>query len=122
MKPADLLKALIDSRYNGSQAAFARAIGRKPSQVNQWLSGHRRLDIKGQRIIEDALNIDGYFSGSAAKQTVAEPLPAPYIHPNEIIRQIISLCEQTDDAGRGIALMAVGQALEKYRPPTAKRA
>jgi len=49
--------------------------------------------------------------------TAAEPLPQPYLHPNETLRQIIALCEATDEAGRGMALMAAQQALERYRPP-----
>lgn len=53
---------------------------------------------------------------------VREDSPRPYVHPNEIIQQIITMCEATDEAGRGIALMAVGQALERYRPPPAKAA
>lgn len=48
--------------------------------------------------------------------SAAEPMPRPYVHPNETLRQIIALCEATDEAGRGMALMAVQQALERYRP------
>ena len=40
----------------------------------------------------------------------------PYIHPHPLVRQVIALMEATDEAGRGIALMAISQALEKYRP------
>lgn len=47
---------------------------------------------------------------------VSEPLARFYVHPNETIRQIIALCEATDEAGRGMALMAIQQALERYRP------
>lgn len=51
-----------------------------------------------------------------------EPAPAPYIHPNATIRQIVSLCEATDEAGRGMALLAVTQTLERYRPAKPKAA
>ena len=46
----------------------------------------------------------------------AEPLPVPYVHPHPIVRQVIALMESTDEAGKGIALMAISQAVEKYRP------
>lgn len=52
----------------------------------------------------------------------AEPPAPPYIHPNATIRQIVALCEGTDEAGRGMALMAVSQALERYRPAQSKAA
>ena len=58
----------------------------------------------------------------AGGNSTAEPSAAPYVHPNETIRQIISLCEATDEAGRGMALMAVAQTLERYRPAKANAA
>lgn len=59
----------------------------------------------------------GSMAGSAA-----EPPAPPYTHPNATIRQIVSLCEGTDEAGRGMALMAVAQTLERYRPSQTKAA
>lgn len=120
MNPSDLLRALIKDRYAGNQAAFARAIGRSASQVNQWLSGHRKLDLKGSRIMEEKLGLPpGYFQGAVM---LCEPLPPPYVHPNETTRKIIALLEATDEAGRGVALHAVMQALREYRPDKAKAA
>lgn len=54
--------------------------------------------------------------------SASEPPVPPYVHPNATIRQIVALCEATDEAGRGMALMAVAQALERYRPTQAKAA
>lgn len=61
------LKKIIDSRFGGSQAEFARAIGRSPSSVWQWLSGHRNVGEKAARDIERRLRIipgtlDGFVS------------------------------------------------------------
>lgn len=47
---------------------------------------------------------------------VSEPEPIPYTHPHPIVRQVIGLMDATDDAGKGIVLMAASQALDKYRP------
>lgn len=56
------LAALIESLFGNNQAAFAAAIKRSTAQVNQWLSGHRRLGDAGARVIELALNLrPGYF-------------------------------------------------------------
>lgn len=58
--------------------------------------------------------LDENHAGRGTEST--EPLALPYIHPNPIVRQVIALMEGTDEAGRGMALMAVSQALERYRP------
>ncbi len=120
MAPKDILRTLIDSRYDGNQAAFARAVGRSPSQINQYLTGHRNLDIKGSRIMEEKLGLPvGYFQGAT---TACEPPPPAYIHPNETTRKIIALLDATDEAGRGVALHAVVLALREYGPEQAKAA
>lgn len=57
-----LLHDLVSSRFNGSQAEFARAIKRSPAQVHQWLSGYRAIGDAGARHIELSLElIPGYF-------------------------------------------------------------
>jgi hypothetical protein len=116
MKSSDILRALIDERYAGNQAAFARAVGRQPAQIHQYLSGYRTLDIKASRIFEDKLCLPvGYFQGATENvHAIAEPLPVPYIHPNETTRRIIALLDETDEAGRGVALHAASQALKEY--------
>jgi len=115
MNSSDILRALIKDKF-GTQAAFARAIGRDASQVNQYLTGYRKLDIKFSRIIEEKLGLPtGYFQGATSEPSVvAEPMPAPYIHPNETTRRIIAMLDETDEAGRGVALYAVKQALKDY--------
>jgi SOS-response transcriptional repressor LexA len=61
-----LLQELIDSRFGGSQAAFARAIKKAPAQVSHWLTGHRALGDAGARHIEMTLGLpQGYFDGKA---------------------------------------------------------
>jgi phage repressor protein C with HTH and peptisase S24 domain len=56
-----LLRRLIEERFHNSQAEFAKAIGRSPAQVSQWLSGHRAIGDGGARIIETALSLPGFF-------------------------------------------------------------
>lgn len=62
MSDVQLLQALIDQKYGGSQAAFARAIDRQPAQVNQYIKGRRQLGIEAKLHIEQATNSQGLFS------------------------------------------------------------
>ena len=116
MNSRDILKALIDQDYGRIQARFARAVDRKPSVINQWLSGHRKLDVKASRDMEEKLGLPvGYFQGATGQGLkAAEPIAAPYIHPNETTRRIIAMLDETDEAGRGVALFAASQALKEY--------
>lgn len=116
-----LMKSLIADRFAGSQAEFAKAIGRSPSQVNQWLSGHRKIGDAGARTIEVALQLPrGYFDrivsyaqkGRALSASLQEP------GPQSDIDQVIELMQATDDRGRAMALAAVRVALAGYVPKT----
>ena len=78
-----LLQRLVDTRFDGSQAEFARAIKRSPAQVNQWFSGHRKLGDAGARHIELTLGlVPGYFDDKCGRPPIAQPNtePGPDIH------------------------------------------
>jgi DNA-binding transcriptional regulator YdaS (Cro superfamily) len=78
MTPVDKLKAIINGRFENNQAAFARAINRSPSQVNQWLSGYRKLDVKACRLIEQALSLPtDHFLGPQAQKDRSEYSSSP---------------------------------------------
>lgn len=65
------MRRLIDARFNGSQAEFAKAIRRSPAQVHQWLTGHRKLGDAGSRHIEIELKLPtGYFGASGGRPMV----------------------------------------------------
>ncbi len=57
MSRKDALKRLIDEKFEGKQADFARAINRSPSLVWQCLSGHRNIGEKLARDIESKLRL-----------------------------------------------------------------
>lgn len=59
------LRQLIDDKFEGKQADFARAIKRSPAQVHQWLAGHRRLGDAGVMHIEKTLRLSGWFDGES---------------------------------------------------------
>ncbi|OEY66820.1 LexA family transcriptional regulator [Marinobacter sp. X15-166B] len=68
MDRAKALRALIDEKYGGNQADFARAIGRSPASVWQWLNGHRNIGEKVAREIERKLRLhDGYLDHNPEK-------------------------------------------------------
>ena len=64
MNRIKLLQKLIDDRFDKNQAQFARAIKKSPSQVNQWLNGHRAFGDGSARTVEMKLGLpQGYFDG-----------------------------------------------------------
>lgn len=112
-----LLKSLIDSRFGGSQTDFARAIKRSPAQVNQWLTGHRKLGDAGARTIELALNLPaGYFDRTMTNPEHGAALALEACEPADdwTIREILRLLRTTDAGGRMMALGAVRAALAGY--------
>ena len=106
MTSTDVLKTLIEGRFDGNQAAFARAIGRSPSQVNQWLTGHRRLDVKGCRLIEKAL-------GLATDYMLGEPSPTAKNHKTQPSRALVQRLSDIADTINDRGLMyLIGKAEE----------
>lgn len=81
MLQIEKLSALIKNRFGNSQAAFARAIKRSPSQVNQWLSGYRRLDVKASRHIERELGLSAdYFFTNTATTSITKNKEENHTH------------------------------------------
>ncbi len=56
-----IVAGLIKNRFDGNQSAFARAIGRTPAQINQWLSGVRPIGGGMARHIETKLKLGAYY-------------------------------------------------------------
>lgn len=48
---------LRDTRFNGVAKALADALARSPSQIGQWLSGHRSIEEDSARYIEAQLRL-----------------------------------------------------------------
>lgn len=75
-----LVQNLINTRFDGNQAAFARAIKRSPNQVNQWLTGYRSVGDGAARNIENMLGLGNLWldgKESAAQPQLAAVQPAP---------------------------------------------
>lgn len=122
-----LMLAAKELKKKHSPSEVGRLIGESEQTISNWRS---RGVPKAKHVdIARTLGCDpewfatgsGEMRRSGATYFVAnqvnESSPCPYAHPNETIAQIVSLLEATDDVGRGIGLMAVSQALERYRPP-----
>lgn len=106
MKPSELrrirIRALIATRYNGNQAAFAAAIGRSPSQVNRWFmtSEHKRdIGEAVARDIEAKLELPRLFLDADAEQPleVRQPLQLYSIAPDEQARLLALYDRLTHD-------------------------
>lgn len=79
-----ILQRLIEDRYAGNQADFARAIKRAPALVNQWMKGLRKIGDASVYNIEKTcgLGINGFDNypvrGTSGPPTVNEKTPIPY--------------------------------------------
>lgn len=83
MDRAKRLREIIDTRFGGNQADFARMIGKSPSLVWQYLSGHRQIGEKFAREVERKiilprgwLDAPPYSDFNAQKQVDSGRLPA----------------------------------------------
>ena len=108
------LRELLD-RY-GKQAELARAIGRSPSQVGQWLGGHRKLGDGSARNIEIKLGLPMGWLDTAPALRAAER-PPPYnvaLLPNWR-DELVALAVGMSDAGRH-ELLSVARYLARAHP------
>ncbi len=73
MNRIELLKFLIDTKFAGNKAAFARAIKKPPALISQWISGHRLIGDASARNIESKLKLGlGWLDAGS-----------PNIHPQQ---------------------------------------
>ncbi len=95
MDRAERMRKLIDDRFGGVQADFARAIGRSSAVVWQYLSGHRSIGEKFARHVESKLNLPrGYLDGaqpSADNESSAEYLTAANVAPGPELKGKVPL-------------------------------
>lgn len=135
-----LLQRLINDRFSGSQADFARAIKRSAPQINQWLSGHRVIGDAGARHIELTLKLpSGYFDGgyqseagnrttsalqegSEQRKEYGANVATLAVKEDPLIEQAVAIMKATDATGRAMALAAIKVALNGYQPAKANHA
>ncbi len=118
-----LLRELIASRFGGSQKDFAAAVGRSPAQINQWLTGHRKIGDAGARNIEIKLGLAaGYFDRKISYAKTGNILALQIGEPSETddIERVVALMRATDAKGRSMALAAVKVALAGHVPDAHK--
>lgn len=126
MSRIDILKALIDERCGGNQADFARLIKRSPSQVNQWLSGHRAIGDAGAANIEKKLGLSaGHFDGAKEQMTYPKSvaiIPRPANEPSPThpspIDELVSVALSMSVEGRYLLLGRAQELAPRY--PAAK--
>lgn len=67
-----MTKKIIRERFGGNQAEFARAVKKSPSQIWQYLNGHREMGEKFARSVEQALRLPaGYLDTTPDGQSAA---------------------------------------------------
>lgn len=110
MDRISLLRQLIAQFDSGNQTNFARRISVSASQVNQWLSGHRKLGDAGARRIELALNLaPGYFGRGANIINLATREPA-----DTALQDIIALARTLSPEGKYAAIGALQVLAREY--------
>ena len=123
MTPHDKLLDLIRSRFGNSQAKFAAAIKRSPSQVNQWVNGYRNIDVKAGRHIERELNlpVDYFFSDANPEQNyptaqpqqtpcATEPANVAIFPTNSFSPTVMEIAKIAETMSRDGQMMLLGQA------------
>jgi hypothetical protein len=86
MDRVELLKFLINTKFAGNKAAFARAIKKPAALVSQWISRHRLLGDGSARNIEAKLDLGlGWFDAKVPilTQTADETDTTPKITPRQ---------------------------------------
>lgn len=86
------MRQLIDERFGGSQAEFARAVNRSPAVVWQYLSGRRKIGEKFARHVESSLRLPTHWMDQAEQQPA---LPQSNIEPGPEIRARVPLISWT---------------------------
>lgn len=129
MKPTfeRLMLAAKELHKKNSPSEVGRLINESEQTISNWRSRGvpkakhvdiaRKLGCDPEWLATGAGEMRRGATAFVGAHQLNEPGPSAYIHANETIAQIVSLLEATDDVGRGIGLMAVSQALERYRPP-----
>ena len=68
MTQLERVKALIEEKFNGSQAEFSSAIGKAFSNVNQWLNCYHNIKDAAELNIGKFLGLpQGYLDGMGKK-------------------------------------------------------
>lgn len=61
MSDVQKLQELIEAKFQGRQAAFARAIDRAPTQITSYLKGRREIGVAFKAHVEKVLDVPGWF-------------------------------------------------------------
>lgn len=78
MDRIELLKHLINTKFAGNKAAFARAIKKPPALISQWISGHRLIGDASARNIESKLKLGlGWFDARNPNINLSEQSSFP---------------------------------------------
>lgn len=92
------LQALIDDKFDGNQAAFARAVERQPAQISQYLKGRRTIGTAFKVTVERQLGIPGYFL--VRKQMLPQPENLPDDPDDMLDNMRLSIIDQLESEQR----------------------
>lgn len=102
-------------RYNDVTGRLAKAIGRSPSQVYQWISGTRKISEGSARYIERKLRLPEYWMdkepGAAHAPGKPDPQAIPVGHlpvtTQHLLRELVDTLGARQLPDRDVALLQV---------------
>lgn len=112
MNRIEILQKIIDERFNGNKNAFARAIGKTPTHIYQWLNGIRRMTDKTAYHIEKALSLpDNYLFSNQKKYNTHKDTEMSIATIPEILADLkagkmVIITDDEDRENEGDLLMA----------------
>ena len=111
MNRIEQLQKIIDERFGGNKNAFARAIGKTPTHIYQWLNGIRNMTDKTAQHIETALNLPNNYLFSNKKQSHTKDKKMAIASVPEILADIkagkmVIITDDEDRENEGDLLMA----------------
>jgi hypothetical protein len=78
------LLSLQARRFRGRQTDLARAVHRSPAQINQWISGVRRIREDSARMIESNLGLPNGWMDQPSQDGSADSSPALPAAPDSL--------------------------------------
>jgi len=117
-----LIETLINTSFGGNQAAFGRAIGKSPGQVNQWLTGYRSVGDGVARHIEMVLDLGNGWMDGKASQLKQKPVTREATPIDTVLADLAALEPEDADVWRAEIRRAAIKARKEKQERDQERA
>jgi hypothetical protein len=120
MTRREIFLQLLEGRFQGNQAAFARAIDRKPAQLYQWVHGLRDIGHEMARHIEKKLSLPfGFMDGKNVAHPQQQNSQVAYwpfsFTPEQFRRLPVQMQAKAEGFIEGLLAQAAAQETEEEK-------